>query len=177
MNKNTLLIVALLILLGGGVALSMKGQNQNSTIDSFDECVEAGYPVMESYPAKCATPDGQTFTQIIDEPIAESWGSIYGIVMFGPVCPGPIYEDQSDSKCDDKPYAGAFALTTADGTRVVKEFSSDSNGKFTVDVAPGTYAIRFAGENTLPQCGTNDPIVVRANDSTEVTVSCDSGIR
>lgn len=33
-------------------------------IDSFEECVEAGYPVMESYPRQCSA-NGQTFTEVI----------------------------------------------------------------------------------------------------------------
>lgn len=32
-------------------------------VTSFEECVAAGYPVMESYPERCATPDGQSFTR------------------------------------------------------------------------------------------------------------------
>ncbi len=35
-------------------------------INSFEECVAAGYPVMESYPAQCRIPDGKTFTQVIE---------------------------------------------------------------------------------------------------------------
>ncbi len=31
-------------------------------IHSFDECVKAGNPVLESFPEQCKTPDGQTFT-------------------------------------------------------------------------------------------------------------------
>lgn len=34
-------------------------------IDSFEDCVAAGYPVMESYPEQCATPDGKSFTRDI----------------------------------------------------------------------------------------------------------------
>ena len=34
-------------------------------INSFEECVNAGYPVMESYPRQCATPDGRSFTEVI----------------------------------------------------------------------------------------------------------------
>src|SRR3989338_2033847 len=32
-------------------------------ISSFEECAAAGYPIMESYPQKCQTPDGRTFVQ------------------------------------------------------------------------------------------------------------------
>lgn len=32
---------------------------------SFEDCVNAGYPVTESYPLQCRAPDGRTFTQDI----------------------------------------------------------------------------------------------------------------
>jgi len=32
-----------------------------SEINSFEDCVKAGYPVMESFPEQCKTPDGRTF--------------------------------------------------------------------------------------------------------------------
>lgn len=35
----------------------------DANITSFDECVAAGNPVMESNPPSCATKDGKTFTQ------------------------------------------------------------------------------------------------------------------
>jgi hypothetical protein len=31
----------------------------------FQGCVNAGYPVLESYPAQCRTPDGKSFTEYI----------------------------------------------------------------------------------------------------------------
>lgn len=34
----------------------------NSEITNFDQCVEAGYRVMRSMPARCALPDGRTFS-------------------------------------------------------------------------------------------------------------------
>ena len=34
---------------------------------SFDECVAAGNPVMESYPEQCAVPGGKTFTRILSD--------------------------------------------------------------------------------------------------------------
>lgn len=37
-------------------------------ISSFDDCVAAGYPVMESLPEQCATDDGRTFTNT-DSPL------------------------------------------------------------------------------------------------------------
>lgn len=34
-------------------------------VTSFAECEAAGYPIQESYPPVCVTPDGQSFTQDI----------------------------------------------------------------------------------------------------------------
>jgi hypothetical protein len=35
-----------------------------SAITNFAECVDAGYPILESYPAQCQTDDGQTFIDV-----------------------------------------------------------------------------------------------------------------
>ncbi|MCK4428917.1 MAG: hypothetical protein KAU95_00970 [Candidatus Aenigmarchaeota archaeon] len=35
----------------------------NPEIDSFEECVKAGYPILESYPRQCQMPNGKTFTE------------------------------------------------------------------------------------------------------------------
>lgn len=37
----------------------------DNKINSFDECVTAGFPIMESYPQQCRTDDDQTFIQDI----------------------------------------------------------------------------------------------------------------
>jgi hypothetical protein len=36
------------------------------TIESFEECARAGYPILESYPRQCRTPDGKSFTESIE---------------------------------------------------------------------------------------------------------------
>jgi hypothetical protein len=43
-----------------------RGWAQKSPIDTFEECVAAGNPVMESYPRQCKTPDGKHFVEEID---------------------------------------------------------------------------------------------------------------
>ena len=67
-NKPLLLIIAAVF---GVLGIWYIFQNQNTpsspapTISNFDECAQAGYPIAESYPASCRTPDGQVFTQNI----------------------------------------------------------------------------------------------------------------
>ncbi len=34
-------------------------------VENFEDCVAAGYPILESYPARCITTDGKSFTQNI----------------------------------------------------------------------------------------------------------------
>ena len=41
-------------------------QNQNSQIDSFEQCLAAGNPAMESHPRQCRTVDGKHFVEQID---------------------------------------------------------------------------------------------------------------
>lgn len=59
----TVAIAALLMLLGPKVA--------NSNVNNFEECEKAGYPIMESNPRQCKTPDGKVF----EEERAEETGS------------------------------------------------------------------------------------------------------
>lgn len=106
------------------------------------------------------------------EALAE--GTIYGDVIIGPTC--PVERMPPDPNCADKPFEGEFALTSADGSNVIKNFSSDANGKFSFEVARGEYLIRLAKPNIMPSCF-SDVIKLEANSSVYVVVSCDSGIR
>lgn len=39
------------------------GSSCVAEVRSFEDCASAGYPVMESYPRQCRTPDGKTFVE------------------------------------------------------------------------------------------------------------------
>jgi len=41
-------------------------QNQNSQINSFEQCIAAGNPAMESHPRQCKTADGKHFVEQIN---------------------------------------------------------------------------------------------------------------
>ena len=41
-------------------------QNQNLQIDSFEQCITAGNPALESHPRQCITVDGKHFVEQID---------------------------------------------------------------------------------------------------------------
>ncbi len=52
-------------------ALLLFSKNSQIAITNFDECAQK-YPVMESYPPSCSTPDGKRFTQNIGNELALS---------------------------------------------------------------------------------------------------------
>ena len=106
----------------------------------------------------------------------EKTGTIIGSVLLGPTC--PVVKDPPEEQCADKPYKANLALTTTDQAKVIKKFSSDENGRFTVEAPPGEYSIRSAAaSNILPYCSSNETIKVDAGLYVEIAVYCDTGIR
>ena len=50
-----------------------KGKIFEKEIINFEECVEAGNPIMESYPRQCRTAYGRNFVEQIGMPFEETW--------------------------------------------------------------------------------------------------------
>lgn len=73
-NKGLVIVLVLLALVAGSAVAYYFGYDIGfekaikTNITSFDECVAAGFPVMESYPPQCRA-DGKTFTQDIGNEI------------------------------------------------------------------------------------------------------------
>ena len=66
--KKKIFIFLIVVILGGTAVyftVFKSGEEPTPNINSFEECVSAGYPVLESYPRQCKTPDGKTFTEDI----------------------------------------------------------------------------------------------------------------
>jgi hypothetical protein len=58
-----LVAVAVLVLM----VVPKKDKDQAANVTDYLTCVDAGYPVLESFPAQCRTPDGRTFTEDTNE--------------------------------------------------------------------------------------------------------------
>ncbi len=67
MSKIIIIFLIIIVVLGVTAYFTMfkPGEAPVTDINSFEECVSAGYQVMESYPRQCKTPDGKTFTEDI----------------------------------------------------------------------------------------------------------------
>ena len=64
-RKIIIAIIALCLITVGGIIFFMIPKESSPT--DFLECEARGYPVMESYPRRCAVPGGPTFTEEIKE--------------------------------------------------------------------------------------------------------------
>ena len=204
MNIKIIALGAVALLAAGAAGYYGYKDGGQAPITSFEECAAAGYPIMESYPERCRTPEGVTFTRVITENAAcdadakicpngtlvgrippscdfaacpvtiPATSGIRGTVLLGPTC--PVMKDPPDPQCADRPFATDLVIATPDGSRTITTFRSDAAGSFKVALQPGSYIIRGNISHTMPTCDT-DTFVVKAGTYTEVAVSCDSGIR
>lgn len=66
MKRVIILLVIIIFAAAGFIGYQQyQRSEQVKQISSFEECVAAGFPVQESYPAQCSTADGRSFTQEI----------------------------------------------------------------------------------------------------------------
>lgn len=78
MNKSILILVCIGVLVSGcteglqtegsqNEANMFSATNELLSVNNFDGCVEAGFPIRETYPNECITPDGQVFLEELEK--------------------------------------------------------------------------------------------------------------
>ena len=68
MSKKIFIFILTIVVLGGIVVYFIvfkPSEVLTPNINGFEECASAGYPVLESYPRQCKTPDNRNFTEDI----------------------------------------------------------------------------------------------------------------
>lgn len=70
MKKIFILLLIIFIIVGIVVAvvffiIPKPDETPVISVNSFEECIAAGYPALESYPRQCRTSDGKSFTEYI----------------------------------------------------------------------------------------------------------------
>lgn len=74
MKTNLVLVVLVLAVVGGALWFMTHRQEAapvavtETEVLSFADCAAAGYPVMESHPRQCKTPDGRTYAEELPAP-------------------------------------------------------------------------------------------------------------
>lgn len=64
----TLLLVSIIFIAGCNTTINKQPAETTTTqritqINSFEDCINAGFPILESYPRQCKTPDGKSFVE------------------------------------------------------------------------------------------------------------------
>ena len=70
MEKIFIFVLTIFIIVGVVAAIVFfvipkQDEAPDVSINSFEECISAGYPALEIYPRQCRTPDGKSFTEYI----------------------------------------------------------------------------------------------------------------
>lgn len=60
-STATLAIALIVLAVIAGLLFVLSSSLRGVSASSFDECVRAGYPVAETFPQQCRTPDGRVF--------------------------------------------------------------------------------------------------------------------
>lgn len=73
MKTSTLIGLVVVLAIAAALLLALSNiakQQRILSIETFAQCAEAGYPIMESYPEQCMTPDGRTFVNTSQQIVA-----------------------------------------------------------------------------------------------------------
>ena len=106
-------------------------------------------------------------------PAAQPGTGIQGTVQAGPTCP----VERINSPCPPQPLAATVVVRDGSGTEVTR-FHSGADGRFKVDLAPGSYTLvgLNIGTGFLPRPIPTSVAVTRGA-YTSINVEYDSGIR
>ena len=106
-------------------------------------------------------------------PAAQPGTGIQGMVQAGPTCP----VERIDSPCPPRPLEATVVVRDTSGAEVTR-FHSGADGRFKVDLAPGSYSIvgLNIGTGFLPR-PIPTSVTVTQGTYTSINVRYDSGIR
>lgn len=131
-------IVLMILFSAGGYYLY--NQDKLNSIKSFNDCAKH-YPVMESYPEQCATPDGKHFTkQLTEKEKPKELPSVKPMpVMTNETSGWKTY--QSDEPKYAYEYPGDWVLTREDKTSSIRQTFKTSGKISSFSVGVGTGSI------------------------------------
>lgn len=95
MKANIIILIVLLLAIVGAALWFMTNRqdaapSEEPTVLSFGDCEAAGYPVMESYPRQCATPDGRTYAEELPAPEPTYVNASADLIRVGTPTPGAV---------------------------------------------------------------------------------------
>jgi len=105
-------------------------------------------------------------------------GEVRGIVVLGPMCPGPAH---IGTKCPSKPIASTIDIfrnpnDLSNSSKAYRRIKSDTQGHFRISLAPGTYWFMAHGRLGGISSAKPQEVAVTAGTST-ITLVVDTGMR
>jgi hypothetical protein len=101
---------------------------------------------------------------------APAGSGVSGTVLYGPQCP----VEREDQPCPDRP--GPASVTLERNGVTVGKAQAGADGRFAIAAPPGQYVVRATSQSAMSGCQSAD-VTVTADHYTDVTISCDTGIR
>ncbi len=144
MNKKILIFLAIIGLGALASYFFYFREGPGAAIESFKECVEAGYPVLESYPRQCKTPEGRTFTEEIGNEIEKS-----DLIRVNSPRPNQLIESPLTVEGEAKGFwffEGSFPvkLLDADGNTLAQSVAQAKSEWMTEEFVPFEAKIEFS---------------------------------
>jgi hypothetical protein len=140
-------------------------------------CRPTGAPptkVPSPVPSPMATPMVPMEISPVPTPMPAAGSGIRITATIGPTCPGP---ERPGQVCT-KPYVGEFVVTSKDNSKEVARFTTDNDGRATIDLPPGDYVIMPKLDPKMPYPkGGPMSVSVPIGAYTDVTFDLDTGIR
>lgn len=117
--------------------------DQVTEVTNFEECVEAGNPVMESYPEQCRTPGGQVFTRNIGNVLEKQ-----DLIRLDSPQPGEVIESPLTISGQARGYwffeaSFPVILTNWDGLIIAEGFATAEGEWMTEEFVPFTAELTF----------------------------------
>jgi hypothetical protein len=158
-------------------------------VKNFDECVKAGFPIIESSPRQCVTPSGAVHMELPASPNPTpasdpapaptpasriDSGSVGGHVTIGPFCPVERLNQPCNPPADA--YTSREAIVYAvNGVTIEARTHLDGNGNYKMALSPGKYLIQIAPAGIGP--GEKKSFTIKSSVTTTVNFDIDTGIR
>lgn len=166
-----IMAAGLLAACSGPAASEDSADSHSQVIDSFEACVQAGNPVLESYPRQCRAAGGQLFVEEVETGVLE------GGVTIGPFSPVARQGAPEPSPAPEV-YAGRkIVIYAEDGQQELTRVDIDGSGNYRVTLPVGVYVvdINHLGidhSKDLPQ-----KVEIKSQQTTRLDVNIDTGIR
>lgn len=104
----------------------------------------------------------------------QSQGTLDGVVEAGPTCP----VESVTQPCPPKPVPNRVVLIETSGGSIVAKVTTDQQGRFEVNLAPGTYELKVGpGITQYPIQRKPQVVTIVAGQTTQVKIELDTGIR